>query len=608
GMTGLLLDSDLDPEQRDYAETVRSSAEGLLAILNDILDFSKIEAGGMELEEIDFDVAAVAEEVAEMLAPNAHAKGLEIIVDIDPALPELSRGDAGRLRQVLVNLVGNAIKFTGQGSVEVSVRSVRASDKTEVRFEVRDTGIGIPEEAQQRLFDSFTQADAATTRRFGGTGLGLAISKRIVELMGGDIGVESAPGRGSTFWFVVPLAPSRSPVPPKVTSLKGLRALVVDDIPSNCASISAQLALWGMTSDCARSGAEALAILSRSGTRYDVVLSDFQMPGMDGVELADAIVATMPAPPPVLVLSSAGGRESARHRDTENVGRFLVKPARRAVLLDAITSAIGASPGHQALEERGGDGPAPVGRGRVLVVDDNTVNQRLAAILLQKSGYRVDSVGNGAEAVQAAQRVAYDAILMDCEMPVMDGYSAAREIRRHEAGTKHTPIIAVTASVLADDINRALAAGMDAHVAKPIDRRELLHVLTGLMGERPVSPRESELDMAVIEELRALDDDGSGFRSLVSIFLREAPRRLEQLLAAASEGDTVAIREAAHSLRGSAATFGASRLAKLAQRIEEDARAGQTPPRATLDEVELSFQSAVEVIESIAGNGSGAHS
>ena len=618
GMTGLLLDTDLTAEQRDYADTVRSSAETLLTILNDILDFSKIEAGRLELEEIDFDVAAVAEEVAELLVSAAHDKGLELVVYIEPGLPNLCRGDPGRVRQVLLNLVANAVKFTSDGTVLLRVAAVTPDGaESMVRFEVQDTGIGIAPEVQSRLFESFTQAEAATTRRFGGTGLGLAISKRLVELMGGTIGVDSVVGEGSTFWFSVPLPRSTSPAPSRPKTLVGLRALVVDDIAINCTALAAQLVAWGITAIAVPSGDEALDALARAtepDERFDIVLSDFQMPGMDGVELADTIAQTIPDPPPVIVLSSAGGRDSAPGRNLTSVVRFLVKPARRSHLFDAIATALGEAPSRPVARPAVASGQPRVAGGRVLVVDDNPVNQRLAGLLLQKAGYRVDAVGDGAEAVAAVLRGGYDAVLMDCEMPVMDGYAAAAEIRRLEAGNRRVPIIAVTASAMKGDVERALAAGMDAHVAKPIDRDELARVMHELLDDgssaaskpdaSPSPPRGIKRE--TLEQLRELDDTGEALRSLAEIFIRGTPERAAHLAEAARAGECAGVAAAAHGLRGSAATVGAEELAELASRIEGTARAGHAPTSEDLAQIEqLLADACTELTDEIGRNPSG---
>ena len=488
GMAGLLLDTPLDTEQREYAEAVRSSGQALLGIINDILDFSKIEAGSLELEDIEFDLAAVVEEVGEMLADAAHNKGVELILAIDPGLPGSLRGDPGRLRQVLMNLVGNAIKFTDAGEVVVSCTAAEEAGGVEARFEVRDTGIGMTREVQDKLFKSFTQADVSTTRRYGGTGLGLAIARRLVELMGGTIVVDSAPGAGSTFTFTARLAPGRHPVPQHPDHLSGTRALLVDDTAMNLTVLAAQLDAWGIQNASASSADDALRVAreaAAAGTPFDIVLADYLMPDRDGIDLADALARELAPPPPVIVLSSAGGRDAARRRDSGHVARFLVKPVRRSHLFDALATVLDAAPTRAVSNKTAGETPAPVAPGaRVLVADDNAVNQRLASVILEKAGYRVDVVADGSEAVEAVARGRYDAVLMDCEMPIMDGYAATSEIRRRQGEGPRIPIIAVTASAMAADAERARAAGMDAHVTKPIDRNELHVTLNRLLAPR----------------------------------------------------------------------------------------------------------------------------
>ena len=633
GMTGLLLDTDLDEEQREFAETVRNSAQALLTIINDILDFSKIEAGGLELEETDFDIEATAEEVGELLAETAHRKNLELAVFVDPVLPPSLRGDPGRIRQVLTNLVSNAVKFTASGEVVVTagVAGYRGGAVV-VRFEVRDTGIGIPAEARDRLFESFTQADASTTRRYGGTGLGLAICRRLVALMRGEIGVESDVGKGSTFWFTVPLGLGRgSRAPLRRADVAGARVLVVDDAEVNRVITGALLRSWGLDVIAVGGGDEALreaGDAAAAGRAFDLVVTDFQMPGMDGVDLADAMAAALEPLPPVIVLSSAGGREEARGRAGPNCAAFLVKPARRSQLFDAVSSALGAPPSRP---RRAGAAhvarAAGATRARVLVADDNPVNQRLAALLLERMGYSVDTVGDGAEALDALGRIAYDAVVMDCEMPVLDGYAAAAEIRRREGAGRRTPIVAVTASALRTDVDRALAAGMDAHVAKPVDRdvlaatldrllgpgggRDPLAAGAGYVGAREAGDREAGdleagdgerhvLDPAAVGALRELLDD-DGFRGLAGMFIREAPSRTERLTAAVADGDVAEVANAAHRLTGSAGAFGVTRVAALSRAIEQEARQGRLPEPAAVAELLAAVAAATDALVREAG-------
>jgi PAS domain S-box-containing protein len=437
GMTDLALDTELTPEQREYLGMARTSAEALLHIINDILDFSKIEAGKLELEEIDFDLHSTLEEAVGLLAEKAGAKGLELICHVEAQWPCWLRGDPGRLRQVLLNLAGNAIKFTECGEVVVSARlEEQGEGGTVVRCEVRDTGAGIPADVQPRLFSSFTQADSSTTRRFGGTGLGLAISKRLVGLMGGEIGLTSEPGRGSTFRFAVRLAKGEAALPPprRNEALRGLRALVVDDNATNRMVLTRNLAGWGLLVAEAPGGAEALAALRSAEEPFAVALLDFQMPRMDGLELARQIKAD-PALAGVrlIMLTSLGVRGQRELARAAGVDGYLVKPVRQSQLYDCLATAMAAAVPSPSIPARPAAGPdqrpPPVARGPlVLLAEDNVVNQTLALRLLQKLGCCVDVVGDGREAVAAVARAEYALIFMDCQMPEMDGFEATAAI------------------------------------------------------------------------------------------------------------------------------------------------------------------------------------
>ncbi|MBW3651755.1 MAG: response regulator, partial [Actinobacteria bacterium] len=487
GMTGLLLDTDLTAEQREYAETVRGSADALLTIINDILDFSKIEAGRMELEEIDFDLLRAVEEVADLLAERAERKGLEMMVAVAPGTPRTVKGDPGRLRQILINLVGNAIKFTDSGEVVVRVApDGQDAEAMSVRFEVQDTGIGIRPEVSDRLFTSFSQADVSTTRRYGGTGLGLAICRQLSELMGGQIGVESEPGRGSTFWFTVRLrqateAPTASP---RRAALRGLRVLAVDDNATNRAILGENLTSWGMRASCAAGAGEALEALraaAAEGDPFCLAVLDYHMPEMDGMDLARAVRAD-PALETVrlVMLTSSGKRGDAGAAKQAGIEAFLTKPVRQSALYDCLATVLGREgPRDQmpmvtrfSLEETNARA-----RGHLLVVEDNVVNQKVATRMLEKLGYRVDLAANGLEAVEAVSRIPYGAVLMDCQMPEMDGYEATAQIRRLGGERARVPIIAMTAGAMREDEERCLAAGMDDFVAKPVDGDRLASTL-----------------------------------------------------------------------------------------------------------------------------------
>ena len=522
GMTGLLLDTDLTSEQREYAETVRNSGEALLTIINDILDFSKIEAGKMELEVIDFDLRTAVEEAIELFAEQASSKRLELGCLIHADVPTALRGDPGRLRQVLINLVGNAIKFTTQGEVVVEVKTVkivpsedqtttqeRTKDTTAAQpislyFSVRDTGIGIPEAHRNRLFRSFSQVDASTTRKFGGTGLGLAICKKLTELMNGKIGVESEKGKGSTFWFTVQL--ERQPAATIETipraNLAGLHALVVDDNDTNRHIFRQQLTAWEVTADEASDGLQALSMLRRAAADncpYDFVLLDFIMPSMDGLEFAKIVKADPSlSSTKLLLLTSAGHRGDGHLAREAGLDGYLTKPVRQSYLWGCLTTLLGRTANeitscplvtrHLVSEAQTRNRPL------ILIAEDNPVNQKLAVRLIEKLGYRADIAANGREAIVALERIPYALVFMDCQMPEMDGFEATREIRRREAQllagqparsgesplpsqsqmihnsflARRIPIIAMTANAMQGDRERCLEAGMDDYISKPI--------------------------------------------------------------------------------------------------------------------------------------------
>jgi CheY-like chemotaxis protein/nitrogen-specific signal transduction histidine kinase len=487
GMTGLLLDTSLTPEQREYAETVRRSGEALLTIINDILDFSKIEAGHLELEAIEFDVASVVEDALELVAEHTQPRGLELACVVHPDVPTIARGDPGRLRQILLNLAGNALKFTHEGGVTVRVSaSPGTPGRVLLRVEVVDTGIGISPEAQARLFVPFSQADTSTTRRYGGTGLGLVVCKRLTEAMGGEIGVESAPGRGSTFWFTLAIGVGKAAASSHA-ALRSRRVLVIDDQAVARAALREQLQAWGVVVDEAATGPSALEQLGKaaaSGALPDAVLLDMQMPGMDGLRLARSITADARlAGISLVMLSPVGQRGLAAAALEAGAPMCLSKPVRPTRLLNALVEMF-ATPERAALTVLA---PAPVALSpadapqrplRILVAEDNRVNQQVVARMLGKAGHRADIVVDGRKAVTALGETAYDLVLMDCLMPEMDGFEAARAIRAAEGGTgRHIPIIALTASAMAEDRKRCLAAGMDDYLTKPLTKQALIEAV-----------------------------------------------------------------------------------------------------------------------------------
>jgi signal transduction histidine kinase/DNA-binding response OmpR family regulator len=511
GMTGLLLDTALNTEQREYAETVRHSANALLSIINDILDFSKIEAGKMIVEPIPFDLQLAVEDIAELMASKAREKGLDLILRFSPGTPARVIGDAGRIRQILINLCGNAVKFTTKGHVYLSVEcEERTGERARLRFSIEDTGIGIPVSKLHDVFERFTQADASTTRTFGGTGLGLSISKQLVELMGGTLGLESKVGEGSRFWFALPLrvaltSPDTAPIDIEV-DMTGVRVLSVDDNPTNLFVLREQLNSWGLRNDSSSSGEDALNLLraaQSAGDPYQIAILDQQMPIMDGEELGRTIKADAQLKNTLLVLlSSIGVRDDPARMQEVGFSAYLTKPARESQLLNVLVavwknrksdSSAQIVTRHSVADRRAtvfsAEPTQPVFSARVLVVEDNTVNQMVAARLLEKLGCRVDVAANGREAVEMTGLLPYDAIFMDCQMPEMDGFEATREIRRREGSSIHRLIIAMTANAMQGDRERCLNAGMDDYVSKPMRKADLIKAL-----ERHFPKKENPLE------------------------------------------------------------------------------------------------------------------
>jgi CheY-like chemotaxis protein len=484
GMTGLLLDTALTREQQEYAETVRTSGEALLTIINDILDFSKIEAGKLDLEIIDFDLCTAIEEAVDLLAEKAHSKGLELACLIHENVPTALRGDPGRLRQILLNLLGNAIKFTDQGEVVVQLSvAAETPDTALVHCAVRDTGIGIAPEGQERLFQSFSQADNSTTRKYGGTGLGLAISRQLTKMMDGTIGVESVPGQGSTFWFTARLGkqPTRAPATQRPADLHGRRVFIVDDNATNRAILHHQLRRWGMHSASAESGLQALEqlrIAVQDGTPYDLVLLDMHMPLMDGLTLARVMKADPAlARLPLVMLTSVVQRGHSMLAREAGISAYLTKPVRQSQLFDCVATVLGAAVAPEMPPVPAATLRLPRQTPRILVAEDNIVNQRVSVRLLEKLGYRADVAANGYEAVAALERIPYAMVFMDVHMPDMDGYAATAEIRQREGGSRHVPIIAMTANALEGDREKCLAAGMDDYLSKPVRQADLQAIL-----------------------------------------------------------------------------------------------------------------------------------
>jgi signal transduction histidine kinase/CheY-like chemotaxis protein len=494
GMAGLLLDTRLDSEQRDFVQTIHHSADALMTIINDILDFSKIEAGKLDLEVLDFQLDVSVEDSVVLLAEQAQRRGLELVSWIDDNVPLGVRGDPGRLRQVLVNLLGNAVKFSDHGEILLRV-SLEREDATHawIRIEVKDQGIGIAPQTLKNLFEPFTQADGSTTRKYGGTGLGLAICKALVLKMGGEIGADSAPGEGATFWFTASFEKQERFVRtvPSSEGLVGLQVLIVDDQPANRTIVQHYVRGWGMRPECASSGAEALALINeRGGTdAFALALLDMQMPGMDGISLAQRIKFDARLQMPLILLTSLSELNICKGERQRLFADCLTKPIAKLQLLNCLLSAL-ARPGDLAPPAAEGPGPSnlstreltPERPIRILLAEDNAVNQKLALLQLRQLGFRADAVANGLEVLEACQRVPYDIVIMDCQMPVMDGYEATRRLRRQEQGPEHITVIAMTASARREDRERCFEAGMDDYMSKPVHKSDLAQVLDRWAG------------------------------------------------------------------------------------------------------------------------------
>jgi len=630
GMTGLLLDTPLSDEQRDFAETVRNSADALLTIINDILDFSKIEAGKLDLEIIDFDLRVAVEEVVELLAEKAEAKGIQLACLVHSDIPLGMKGDPGRLRQVLINLLGNAVKFTEQGEVVVRVNKVHDSKEgIVIRVEVADTGIGISREHQDRLFQSFTQADNSTTRKYGGTGLGLTICKQLIGLMGGQIGFNSEPGKGATFWFTVCLQPV-SQVPESENSsrgkLQGLRVLIVDDNPTNQKIVEHYVNAWEMVSMSVSDGPSALQVLRQAavaGQSFDLALLDMQMPGMDGLTLAQTIQEDPAlALVKLVMLTSLGRRGDAEKAKQAGVAAYLTKPIRQVVLFNSLSMLMrseGKSEASQLVTRHTVKEALRRDTAHILLAEDNLVNQKVAVRMLERLGFRPDVVKNGHEAVHAWEQGTYHLILMDCQMPEMDGFEATREIRKREAlsvkreatnkedseapsqqrdtlhasrFTLHIPIIAMTANAMKGDRENCLDAGMDDYVAKPVKSEILEDVILRWLPEPSTNmippgggqqeSLEGCLDEQVLQDLASLGDEEQPdfLKDVIQQFLDDQTKHVAAVEAAVEEEDPLALRKAAHSLKGSSFNVGARDLASRTMELEKLGAAG------TLDGVE----------------------
>jgi PAS domain S-box-containing protein len=572
GMTSLLLNTHIDDEQRDYAETIRASSEVLLTIINDILDYSKIEIGKLEIERQPFDLRRCVEESLDLLSTNAGEKNINLAYFIDDSVPAALVSDVTRLRQILVNLLSNSIKFTHRGEVVVSVSALQLDDnRHEIHFSVKDTGIGIPKERQAELFQAFTQGDASTTRKYGGTGLGLTISKRLAEVMGGRMWVESAVGTGSTFFFTIVAEASGSQLAHSFlqessSALSGKRVLIVDDNSTNRRILVKQALLWGMVPSAAVSAIEALDFV-RHGHAFDVGILDMSMPEMDGLGLAVEIRKYRdPQALPLIMLTSVSHRPRDAKMSQVKFAAYLNKPIKPTALFDVLLHAMQIAPLATPVRR-----PVPADGKlaeslplKILVAEDNTVNQKVVQQLLAYLGYRADVVANGLEVLDALERQNYDVVLMDVQMPLMDGLEATRRLRARYGNQQLPRVIAMTANAMPGDREKCLAAGMDSYVSKPVELEDIRNVLLAVAAPAPAAIEESAgvIDRRRIDQLLALQDENNPtlLNDIIALFLKDSPMHLQNIASAVTQQDGAQLQSSAHRFLSSIDNLGALRM------------------------------------------------
>ncbi len=623
GMTSLLMDTELGEDQKHYVETIQTSGELLLSLINDILDFSKIEAGKLELEVLDFDLSDMLDDFASMLAVRTHAKGLEFICASEPDVPVNIRGDPSRLHQVLTNLTGNALKFTEKGEIVVRV-SLESENESEAQlhFSVKDTGIGIPADKIETLFDTFYQVDASTTRKYGGTGLGLAISKQLVEMMGGQIGVISEEGFGSEFWFTIPFT-KHSGAKPKNSSLHHLRdlhILIVDDNATNREILRIWLLSREAKVDEAENGATALQKLYQShenNNQFDVVLLDRQMPGMDGITLANVIKSDDKLKDiPLMMLTSIGMWQDSGKFDKNQFIAFIAKPVNHLELLEKLSclSNTKMDTANSELSVLQGDVSEGVNKGlRILLAEDNIVNQKVAQTILKKIGHKVDTVANGKEAIKALEMIPYDLVIMDVQMPEMDGIEATKLIRDTSSAVLYhkIPIIAMTAHAMKGDKERFIEAGMDDYIAKPVSMKSFIELLDKWSKELNAKRYEGDLcdepahqtDIPIFDKqafMERMDDDIELARKLISTYMKYTPQKIESLKANIESANAEEISNYAHSIKGSSANIGGMALSSIVSEMEKESRAGNTEEAlGMMEEVEKQFGLLIKHLQEV---------
>jgi two-component system sensor histidine kinase/response regulator len=621
GMTDLALETELTREQRDYLETVKLSADSLLGVINGILDFSKIEAGKVELEQADFELRECMEATLKTLALRADEKGLELLCDFAAEVPDMVKGDAGRLRQILVNLVGNAIKFTNKGEVALKVQPEREEgNRVTLHFEVSDTGIGIAPDKLDSIFESFAQADTSTTREYGGTGLGLTISKRLIELMGGTIWIESVLGVGSQFHFTIQLdrsefKPGEDNVMAPPEMLAGVRVLVIDDNRTNRRILEGLLRSWGMEPTVVSGAEDALAVLDgcrEPSHSFRLIVTDMHMPKMDGFGLVERIKQRGgPATATIMMLTSAGHRGDAARCQQLGIAAYLLKPVRKVELREAIAKLLGAKEQipsstmitRDSLKEERDPGQSL----DILLAEDNIVNQKLAVRLLEKRGHKVMVAGNGREALAALDQRPYDLVLMDVQMPELGGIEATIMLREKEKLTgSHQFIVAMTALVMKNDRERCLAAGMDGYLAKPIRPQELDEALDACMAKRGISSKEvsrtevSDHSVNADELLERLDGDRTFLAELTDLFRADYPRQIHLIREAIQQNDAPGVKQASHALKGALSNLAASQAREIAANLERLGASGNLAPATiVLGDLEKEITRAVESLDAL---------